>query len=140
MRIGELEAVRWRDLEVVESRWRVTRATSKTKRGRWVQLPGDLLAAVEALRPREDRDLDAPIFDSLTQARLRTEIQRACRATGTPLFSPHDLRHRRISLWHREGVPWAEIGARVGQKSRAVTADVYSHVIVQGEIERAALP
>jgi hypothetical protein len=27
--------------------------------------------------------------------RLRTAIGRACRATGTPLWSPHDLRHRR---------------------------------------------
>jgi hypothetical protein len=24
-----------------------------------------------------------------------------------PLFSPHDLRHRRISLLHLRGMPWA---------------------------------
>jgi integrase len=28
----------------------------------------------------------------------RTAIAKACRAAGVPLFSPHDLGHRRISL------------------------------------------
>jgi integrase len=34
--------------------------------------------------------------------RLRTAIARACRAAGVPAFSPHGLRHRRISLLHRQ--------------------------------------
>jgi hypothetical protein len=33
---------------------------------------------------------------------------------GIPLFSPHDLRHRRISLLHLRGMPWARIGEQVG--------------------------
>ena len=36
---------------------------------------------------------------------------------GVPLFSPHDLRHRRISLLHLRGVPWARIGEQVGQRN-----------------------
>lgn len=43
---------------------------------------------------------------------------------------PHDLRHRRISLWHRQGETWALIGARVGQRSLSVTADTYTHVLL----------
>src|SRR5215213_11733377 len=65
----------------------------------------------------------------LTQERLRTAIARACKASGTPTWSPHDLRHRRISLWHRQGETWALIGARVGQRSLSVTADTYTHVL-----------
>lgn len=38
-----------------------------------------------------------------TADRLRTAIGRACKAAGVPVFSPHDLRHRRISLLHRQG-------------------------------------
>jgi integrase len=58
----------------------------------------------------------------------------------TPLFSPHALRHRRISLWHLQGVPWAEIGRRVGQRSLAVTADTYSHALLDAaEINRTEL-
>ena len=51
------------------------------------------------------------------------------RQAGTPAFSPHDLRHRRISLLHLSGVPWARIGEHVGQRSLRVTADTYSHVL-----------
>jgi integrase len=63
---------------------------------------------------------------------LRTSIARACRDEAIPLFSPHDLRHRRTSLLHDQGRSWAEIGAYVGQRSLKVTADTYTHVIVDG--------
>ena len=46
------------------------------------------------------------------------------------MFSPHSLRHRRISLEHLRGVPWARIGEAVGQRNLSVTADVYSHVVM----------
>jgi integrase len=61
--------------------------------------------------------------------RFRTAITRACTAAGVPTFSPHDLRHRRISLLHLGGVPWARIGEHVGQRNLAVTANTYSHVL-----------
>jgi integrase len=64
------------------------------------------------------------------RGRLRSAIARACKASGTPTWSPHDLRHRRISLWHRQGETWALIGARVGQRSLSVTADTYTHVLL----------
>ena len=49
---------------------------------------------------------------------------------GCPAFSPHDLRHRRISLLHLTGVPWARIGEHIGQRNLAVTANIYSHVLI----------
>jgi len=49
---------------------------------------------------------------------------------GTPLFSPHDVRHRRISLRHLRGVPWVRIGEFVGQRSLKVTTDTYTHVLM----------
>jgi integrase len=59
---------------------------------------------------------------------------------GVPAFSPHDLRHRRISLWHRDGREWAWIGARVGQRSLSVTADTYTHVLSDGrEVDAATM-
>jgi hypothetical protein len=78
---------------------------------RWVQLPDDLFEAVIARLPaREDRTPDTPLFASATADRLRVAIGRACRDAAVPHFSPHDLRHRRISLMHRQGGSWAEIG------------------------------
>lgn len=135
MRVGELESLRWGDVDVPEGRWRVSRERSKTRRPRWVQVPPDVFAAVVERDAPEDRAPEAEVFPDLAQERLRTGIARACRATGTPLFSPHDLRHRRISLWHREGVPWANIGQRVGQRDLSTTADTYTHVILEGEVD-----
>jgi len=76
----------------------------------------------------------------LNQERVRSASPRAYRASGTPTWSPHDLRHRRISLWHRQGETWALIGARVGQRSLSVTADTYTQVLVDDrELNHAQL-
>ena len=48
-------------------------------------------AVVDRLPPREDRDLDAPLFAGFKGDNLRTAITRACRLTGTPHFSPYGL-------------------------------------------------
>ncbi len=107
----------------------------------WVDLPDVLAEALEAtLPPREDRDPSAPLFPNASADRLRTAIARACKAAGVPMFSPHDLRHRRISLLHRRGTSWAEIGHFVGQRKLSITADTYSHVMVDPcEVDYAAL-
>jgi integrase len=143
MRIGELEetGLLCGDVDEPNTRWRIRRSVEKGRRGRWVSLPPDLFASVIAtLPPREDRSADRPVFPGVTQERLRTTINRACRAAGTPTWSPHDLRHRRISLWHRQGETWAMIGARVGQRSLAVTADTYTHVLLDDrELEHGRL-
>jgi integrase len=95
---------------------------------------------LERLPAREDRDPDAPLFAGVTADRLRMAIGRACRDAGVPRFGPHALRHRRIGLLHRQGESWAEIGSRVGQRSKLVTADVYSHALIDSrEIDRRKL-
>ena len=66
------------------------------------------------------------------KARLRMAIIRACKAAGVPHFTLHDLRHRRVSLLHRQGRSWAEIGRLVGQRKISETADRYTHVLVDG--------
>lgn len=67
---------------------------------------------------------------------LRADLTRACRRAGVPHFHPHDLRHRRISLRHYQGVPWAQIGAAAGgQRSLATTADRYTHVLIDDDAE-----
>jgi integrase len=88
-----------------------------------------LFNAVLELCPRDDRHPARRVFENVTADRLRTAISRACTAAGVPVFSPHDLRHRRISLLHLAGVPWATIGQNVGQRDLAVTANTYSHVL-----------
>jgi len=95
--------------------WLVRAKISKTRRARWVELPDDLYGVIaDRLPAREDRDPVAPLFPIGTDDHLRMAIARECRDAGVPSWSPHDLRHRRISLLRHEGVTWAEIGAPGG--------------------------
>jgi integrase len=140
MRVGELERLAWGDVDEARGRWRVPAGASKTGRARWVQVPPDLFAAVSELVPRDDRTPERPVFQGFGADRFRTALTRACTAAAVPHFSPHDLRHRRISLLHLAGVPWARIGERVGQRSLRVTADTYTHVLSdERELDYGAL-
>jgi integrase len=140
-RVSSVETVLVGDYDEPARRVRLRASTTKTRAALWVELPDTLAEAIEAtLAPRDDRDASAPLFPHVTADRLRTAIARACRATGVPVFSPHDLRHRRISLLHRQGRTWAEIGRLVGQRKLSVTADTYTHVLSDGrELDYPAL-
>lgn len=129
MRVGELEALTWGDVDEPRQRWRVSQAVAKTGRARWVPVSSVLFEAVTRLLAREDRTPGRRVFEGVTADRLRTAITRACTTAGVPAFSPHDLRHRRISLEHLRGEPWARIGEWVGQRNLAVTANTYTHVL-----------
>jgi integrase len=139
MRVGELEALTWGDVDEGARRWRVSASRTKTRRSRWVDVPDPILDAVLELMPREDRDLEGRVFAEATADRLRTALARACKATGTPLFSPHDLRHRRATLWHLAGRPAAEAAAQLGH-SPTEHLRTYAHVVVERrEIDHAGL-
>jgi integrase len=140
MRVGELEALSWADVDEPRGRWRVSAAVSKTSRARWVSVPPELFQTVSELVAREDRVPERRVFQGFGADRFRTALTRACTAAGVPRFSPHDLRHRRISLLHLSGVPWARIGQHVGQRNLAVTANTYSHVLAdETELDYDAL-
>ena len=128
MRVGELEALLWGDIDEPRRRWRI--ATTKTGRPRWITPPPLLFEAVLSLCPRDDRHANRRVFENVTSERLRTALTRACTAAGVPGFSPHDLRHRRVSLLHLGGMPWARIGELVGHDDLVTTARTYTHVLV----------
>jgi integrase len=129
------------DYDEPRRRVRLRRSATKTRTALWVDLPDVLADALEATLPhRRFRDPDGRLFAGSGADALRTSIARACKAEGVPLFSPHDLRHRRISLLHRQGRSWAEVARFVGQRNLKVTADTYTHVLVDGrEVDYAGL-
>lgn len=140
MRLGELEGLTWGDVDEPRSRWVISEAVSKTSTARWVNVHPAVFQAVVDLVPRDDRTADRRVFQGFGGDRFRTAITRACTAAGVPAFSPHDLRHRRISLLHLGGVPWARIGEHVGQRNLAVTANTYTHVLTdESELDYANL-
>jgi integrase len=140
-RVSSIDLTTVGDYDEPRQRVRLRAATTKTRRALWVDLHPVLADALETrLGPREDRDADARLFAGSGADAIRTSIAKACKAAGIPLFSPHDLRHRRISLMHLRGIPWARIAEFVGQRDLTVTANTYTHVMLEeGELDYSAL-
>jgi integrase len=61
-------------------------------------------------------------------------MTRACRNAKVPHYHPHDLRHRRITMWHQSGVPARELAERAGHARPSMSLDVYSHVMPPDEV------
>jgi integrase len=96
---------------------------------RWVQVSEVLFEAVTALVARDDRVPERPVFGGFSADRFRTSLARACTAVGVPAFSPHDLRHRGVSLPHLAG----------GHDDLVTTARTYTHVVAdERELDYAA--
>jgi hypothetical protein len=122
MRLGELEGLRWGDVDEPRGRWRVSKAVARPARG------DGSAPTLRSSRPCSScvPETTAPPTGRCSRGSVATgsapPVSRACIAAGVPTFSPHDLRHRRISLLHLAGTPWARIGEHVGQRNLAVTA------------------
>jgi len=103
-RVGSVDTTKVGEYDEQRRRVRLRRSATKSRRALWVDLPDVLADAIEAtLPPREDRDPEARLFPESGSDALRTSIAKACRALGIPLWSPHNLRHRRVSLLHSQG-------------------------------------
>jgi len=141
VRVKAIDLTRVSDYDEPRRRVRLRASTTKMRRALWIDLPDVLADAIEATLPhRRFRDPDARLFVESGADALRTAIAKACKATGVPTFSPHDLRHRRISLLHLRGMPWTRIGELVGQRDLAVTANTYTHVMLdETELDYAEL-
>jgi integrase len=141
VRVSAIDKLLVGDYDEQRQRLRLRKAIVKTRNALWLDLPPALADALEeTLGPREDRDPAALLFPDSGADALRTAVAKACKAAGIPAWHPHDLRHRRISLLHLRGMPWARIGEFVGHKNLAVTANTYTHVLMdETEVDYPAL-
>jgi integrase len=137
-RVSELATAEVGDLDEHRRAIRVRWTVEKNERYRHLELPDDLFAAIVASLPaREDRDLGTPLFPGLDEAALRTSITRACKATGTPHFSPHGLRRRRGSLHYKRTGSLADVAELLGDSKR-VAADHYVYALTDyQEVDRS---
>lgn len=137
LRIGELERLTWGDVDEANGRLRVAGGKTRNAR-RWVPLEPWALRVILASRPREDRRPDDQVVDGFNHKTFRHALARAARFAGTAVYSPHDLRHRYISLLVHAGVPAPIVGQVVGHARASVTIDVYAHVLVDERPARLA--
>lgn len=132
LRISELSELTWGDVNFADAKLRIsiTRTKGGTAGQRWARVPGPLMDELEQLASLEDRKPDRLVFPGLTGSGVRAAMTRACMHAGIPNYSPHDLRHRRASLWHFQGVPLREVQHRVGHSDMSITGDTYTHVMI----------
>jgi integrase len=116
LRLGEAVNLRWADVDAAGLRLRLPRSATKRDRG-WVYLPEWLMSAIEDTCPHEDRVPERKVFQGITEASAYQAMTRACKAAKVPHYHPHDLRHRRISMWHQSGGPGT--GTRGARPPRA---------------------
>ncbi len=142
-RLGESLGWTWGDVDFsssrILSRPEIVKGRRGRRRPRWVQLPDWLFEILLEASPPDDRDGKRPLFTwplDVGHPRQKVEkvMAKACADAGIPHYHPHDLRHRRITLWHGQGIPAREIGERVGQQQISTTLDVYTHVMPLDEV------
>lgn len=129
LRVSELQRLTWGDVDVAQGRIRVVGSKTHAAR-RWVPLEDQVLEELVESCPHEDRRAGRPVVPGFNDQTFRQALARASRDAGTVTFSPHDLRHRYISLLVHAGVPAPIIGQIVGHARSSVTLDTYSHVMV----------
>ena len=128
MRVGELQVLEWRDVDLADSRFRIRGGKTRAAR-RWVAVPEAIMEAIVATCPPDDRTPDRRVFLGFSGDVAKNVMARACKAAGIPHFHPHDLRHRYASVKLREGVPVTDLAAQLGHAKKSLTLDTYSHVL-----------
>jgi integrase len=139
MRVGEAVSLTWGDVDAAGQPLRLRSNTTKRDRARWVQLPAWLVDAIEATCPLEDRTPDRRVFQGCTESSAYAAMSRACKLAKVPHYSPHDLRHRRLTIWHQQGVPAREVAHRAGHSRTSESLDTYSHVMPLDDLTAADL-
>jgi len=130
-RVSEALSLTYGDCDFTNGRVRISKTRTKSASGqRWLAVPDTLLEEIDALVPLEDRHPGRLVFPNLTKAAVRDGLYLACRNAKIASHSPHDLRHRRISLWVAQGFDPVAVKTWSGHSRTSMTLDVYSHIIV----------
>lgn len=160
MRIGEITALRWEDLE--GGALKVTRSVRFTKDGpifgetkgresRSIALGPKLTDTLESHRKLQlEERMVYPgkwqypelVFPSENGLVLRdstalVKLKRHLREAGIREVRFHDLRHTAATLMRRSGIPLETVSKLLGHKDSAITVRMYSHVLPDMESEAA---
>ncbi len=146
MRVGEVLALRWEDLDLEQRRIRILRGVhegeegpTKTGRGRTVLISAGLVQALRRhrmsarQRARRRWNRTGLVFPSpgpaggyLDAGSVRRAFKRALGWAELPThFRVHDLRHTYAVLLLRSGVRLQDVRAQLGHSTITLTADQY---------------
>ncbi|HLF07940.1 MAG TPA: site-specific integrase [Dehalococcoidia bacterium] len=164
LRSGELQALRWKDVELERRRLRVVATLTTVTDGepvfgepktqhsrRTVWLSEMAFEALEAHQDRQEaqRKLAGPVWKEhglvftndaggpLWRSQIRKHWLDLLKAAKLPHLRVHDLRHTAATLLLAEGVPVKVASEMLGHSDVATTLRIYAHVI-EGAQEQAA--
>jgi integrase len=167
LRIGEVLALRWSDLDLESGMLAVRgtysrvgtamslRAPKSRSSRRSVRLPATVLRLVRARREvweaerqraanmwgEDDLVICSEFGKAVHPDTVRKEFGRVLRSAGLPHARLHDLRHICISVMLASGVPLPDVARLAGHARASVTAGVYAHALgvadVSGVMEEA---
>lgn len=146
MRRGEIAALRWRNLDLTQSRIAVAESrtrvgtetiTSTPKNGaaRTVDLDPGTVEIMKRHRRRQSlASLDGHVFVYPNGSPLRPDylserFLRLAAKTDLPRIRFHDLRHTHATIALRAGVPVHVVAQRLGHANASMTLAVYAHVM-----------
>lgn len=129
LRVRELQALTWGDVDLAGGRIRVGQGKTDAAR-RWVPLPREFPAVLDQTLSVEDRLPDRAVFLGFAVSSFDQAMRRAARRLGQPVYSAHDLRHRYASLLVLAGVPLQMVKEILGHTKASVSLDVYGHVLL----------
>lgn len=136
LRLGELRALRWQDVDLVAGRLNVRQAVTKKhavgtpKNGREREVP---LAESVRQALKAHRHLRGPLVfcneggDMLTEGEVRWPLERACKRAGLRDVGIHVLRHTFASHLAMRGVPVKTIQELLGHRTIQTTMR-YAHL------------
>ncbi len=145
LRIGELLALRWQDLDLEVGLLRVRRTLyeghfdepkSRTS-NRTVPLGPAGIAILRSRKP-EAADHEALVFGSQKGTPLcrrnlsNRQLAPICKALGLPRITWHSLRHCNATLLDSVGTPLGTVQALLGHSSPEITREIYLHSLPAG--------
>lgn len=143
LRVGELRALRWHDIDFENGIIRVRRGWDdvegevdvKTRSGRRdVPLAGHLRRELAAHKLRTGRDGVALVFgrtgsDAFVRSTVRNRANRAWDVAGLEPLTPHEARHCAASYLIAAGVNAKQLSVYIGHSDIRTTYNVYGHLI-----------
>jgi len=145
LRIGELRALRWDDVDLVAGRlvvrrcdWRGHLGTPKSGRNRELPLSGDALAALKTQRHlKGELVFCAEGGRAWKENEYKWPMWRACKKAGLRKISWHVLRHTFASHLVMKGVPLKAVQELMGHATIEMTLR-YSHLSPEIGAERCS--
>ena len=138
LRLGEILALRWGDIDFKERQIRVRRSyrrgrftRPKSGRSRSVDMSDQLTETLKGMLTSQPKEIEDLVFNRngqpIEQNYIRRKFKKILIRAEIPQIRLHDLRHTFASILLSQGVPIYYVSCQLGHSSIDITCDIYGH-------------